>query len=166
MSQIQPILDNPWLLIGSFFCVVYGIKEIDALIKWIRGKFQDYHEETKGEEDLEKEIKSISYVSAEHTKTLANLTDTIKNINVSVVQMNQALDRKFEEFGNKQKQDQVITDRATLYHLIEEFKHQESLSIAEYECFHNIAERYLKNGGNGAFRKLIPEIENKPISND
>lgn len=155
MSQLQAIFDNPIGVIISFFAVVYAIKEFDGLIKWFKEKLKGYHEEEKEGESLEERIGAISKTSEEHTETLKELTVAINNINES-------LDRMAEEH----RKSQTITDRATLYHLYETLKDKDSLTIAEYECFHNIGERYLSNGGNGAFKKLIPQIESKHIEED
>lgn len=167
MSQLQTVFSNPITVIVSFFAVVYFVKELDNLVQWIKGKLTGYRTNENKKEDLEGEVRNISCISESHTKTLRDITDAIKNINLSVVHINQAIDKKFDELEDKQKEDQVITDRATLYQLYEKMKDYESLSIAEHECFNTIAERYLANGGNGAFRNhIIPSILNKSISED
>lgn len=156
MSQLQAIFDNPIGVIISFFAVVYAIKEFDGLIKWFKEKLQGYHEEEKEGESLEERISAISKTSEEHTETLKELTKAIEDINNNLNMM-----------ADEHRKSQVISDRATLYHLYSELKDKESLSLAEYECFSEVAHRYLDNGGNGAFRhRLIPEIEAFPISED
>lgn len=155
MSQLQTIFDNPITIIISFFAVIYAIKEFDGLLKWFKEKLNGYHEEEKQEESIEERIDNISKTSEEHTKALEELAKDIKDINESLKSM-----------AEEHRKSQTISDRATLYHLYETLKDKDSLTIAEYECFHNIGERYLTNGGNGAFKKLIPQIENKHIEED
>lgn len=166
MSQLNPLLENPILIIASVFVFIYAIKELDGLVKWIKSKLNDYKDEENENDDLKVTVKNISCVSEKHTETLKELTDAIKEINFSVVKLNQAMDQRFNEAGEQRKQDQVVTDRATLYQLYSEFQNQDSLTIAQFEVFHNVAERYMGNGGNGAFRKLIPKIESKFMAED
>lgn len=155
MSQLQAIFDNPITIIISFFAVIYAVKEFDGLLKWFKEKLNGYHEEEKQEESIEERITAISKVSEEHTKALEELSQKIDTIC-----------NNLEKMGDEHRKSQTISDRATLYHLYETLKDKDSLTIAEYECFHNIGERYLNNGGNGAFKKLIPEIESKHIEED
>lgn len=151
MSQLQAIFDNPISIIISFFAVIYAIKEFDGLIKWFKEKLQGYHEEENKEESLEERIDSISKTSEEHTKALEELAKAIKDINESLKSM-----------AEEHRKSQMVSDRATLYHLYETLKDRDSLSYAEFECFSEISDRYLKYGGNGPFKKeVIPTILNK-----
>lgn len=151
MSQLQTIFDNPITIIISFFAVIYAIKEFDGLLKWFKEKLNGYHEEEKQEESIEERINTISKVSEEHTKALEELSQKIDFLCTNL-----------EKMGDEHRKSQMISDRATIYHLYETLKDREELSFAEYECFSEVSDRYLKNGGNGPFKKeIIPFILDK-----
>lgn len=78
-----------------------------------------------------------------------------------------ALHDRLDQYEEDRKQDFVVSSRATLYQLYEDFKGKDELTLSEYETFCNLADKYLSSGGNGAFRnKIIPEIQGKSIKDD
>lgn len=157
MSQLEPILENPVSIIGSFFICIFAIQKIAELIEWIKGKMDGYARDTTEEKDLKAEVSSITCVSQEHAKTLEELTKAIERMNENI---NARLDKLEEET----KENFVISDRATVYQLYKDFCDKDELTTAESECFDSVAQRYIKNGGNGAFRNhIIPFINSKPV---
>lgn len=167
MSDLQAIFDNPLSVIGGFFIVVFAIQKLYELGVWIKARLDDYHGEVKKKEDideerekLKKQVEEISEISSKHTETLTELTKAIES-------MNENISKRLDRIEEKAVQDQVISDRATIYHLYETLIDREYLTIAENECFENVANRYMANGGNGAFRQnIIPSIIRKPVKDE
>ena len=153
MKAFQEFFSNPLNILMSFAIMLFVIKEAGDLLKWYKGKADDYHKTESKKEDAEEEVNKLKRDLVEFQQVMYDIKKTLN-----------ALHRRLDENETCRKEDFVVSSRATLFQLYEDFKDKEDLTLSEYETFNNLADRYLADGGNGVFRhKIIPEIQEKKI---
>ncbi len=156
MGTLSEFFKNPAGVIMAFFLMLFIIKEVFELWKWYKGRADDYHKSKSEKEDFEEKVNHLEADVLNTTKLMVDIQNTLE-----------ALHKRLDEYETDRREDFVVSSRATLYRLYDEFNPREELSLSEFETFSNLADRYLANGGNGVFRnKIIPEIREKPIKDD
>lgn len=165
MKEITELLSNPIGTLVTVICVFVAAKYLYELFKWYKETFVlKKHKDLSNDEDFHEQVSHIACVSQEHTSTLEKFTGAIADMSSEIKNMNTEMNKRFDVLDEERKADIVANGRASLYHLYEELRGKNSLTISEYETFESLANRYLAADGNGPFKnKIIPEILNKPI---
>ena len=156
MKEFQEFFSNPLNILMSFFIMLFVIQKGGELFKWFKGRADDYHKNESKKEDSEEEVSKLKKDFVESQQVMYDIKKALS-----------ALHRRLDEYEICRKEDFVVSSRATLFRLYEDFKDKEELTLSEYETFNNLADRYLADGGNGVFRhKIIPEMQAKSINDN
>lgn len=151
MGYIEQILSNPIGVIMTVLVVILALMELEKILKWIKGKFEGYHKIKTTDEDFHKKVDNLAVAHQENVKLLQKIDESVDKIN-----------ERFNAVEKERKLDTQATLRATLYHLYEDLKDEETLTPTQYEVFHDAAQRYINAGGNSVFKnKIIPFMESK-----
>ena len=175
MNFFERFLTDPVGVVVVVVLVLYLIKEAYGLWKWYKDRADDYHKDKSEDEDFRQRVCDIACTSEKHTETLEKISSALDGIigRLETLEKHHDEDMKKEaeerqkdrkEAEKERKQDTVAIARAWLFRLYEELKDKPELTMAEYETFDDLANRYLSAGGNSVFRnKIIPEIRSKQI---
>lgn len=160
MEFVKEVLNDPVTKVLAILAVFYAIKELITNWEWVKQRVDKKYKEKNADEnekkDLESKVGDIAIISEQHTETFAQIGEALDGINI-----------RLDEMEKERNEDIIANGRATMYHLYEEMKDKQTLTMSDYETFNAIATRYLAAGGNSVFKdKIIPEIRNKPIDDD
>ncbi len=162
MEQIQELLKDPLAPVVALLVLFYAAQEVIKNWDWVKGRFDgcvqraiQKNDEEKKEKEIEKKVDELAATSLQHTQSMERLERSLE-------ELNQTMKEGLKRLEDDRKKDTRASARATLLSLYENLKDKDSLELGEYETFSDIAERYIKAGGNGPFKcKIIPEILNK-----
>lgn len=153
LKEIDNIgIGNSIKLIFLAFAFVMGVWKI---VEWILDKLKLYHKSASAKEELVQDIEALKVSDAKQTQSINELKAGLNEI--------KELFQSLKEDENKKAIAMIRPDLLNLYY---KCMAQKYVTQADLETFDELAQIYLKKGGNSSFKhKIIPEFMDLPIKN-
>lgn len=139
-------------LVFAIMFTYIAIKAIYDAYKWIKARFDSYHEEKNGEEDKDAKIEKRIATLERHDLGQYNKLNELSGQIDKIVEM-------IETVQETQANAIVETYRGTIFRIYHDNMKQGYITQTELDRFISMVERYRKAGGNGVVdEKIYPEI--------
>lgn len=186
---LEEIQSNPVGGIVVVILFVVAIQKTTEFIFWALEKMNIYHKKKSHEEKLEEmiteindELKVVKEKRAEQEKTLEEMllhttqntkrleslsSHEVKENQVAIVSLKETVEylkECLDTFKEENTKQVIASCSSILYRLYQEGAERGYTDKAALESFSNLADIYLKNGGNSSFKhKIIPQYYQLPI---
>jgi len=141
--------------IKIIFLTFASIMGIWKMVEWILDKLNLYHKSASAKEELVQDIEALKVSDAKKTQSINELKAGLNEI--------KELFQSLKEDENKKAIAMIRPDLLNLYY---KCMAQKYVTQADLETFDELAQIYLKKGGNSSFKhKIIPEFMDLPIKN-
>lgn len=149
--------DSPLETLLIIFLFIAAIRGLYEGVKWIKGELNRWYQTRHTEEEQDENLRDrIGLLEEDNQRQI----QTLKDINTTLDFIMDTLRKMTED----EKANTVALCRTQIWILYKKLKDQDTLTSAEYETFMDLADRYLKNGGNSVFKdKIIPYLKNIPV---
>lgn len=153
LEFLRVALESPVNTLLTIFLFIAAIKGTYEIVKWIKGElntwYQNKQKADKKDESLEQRVSMLEKENAKQDEEYAHINDMMQKMNAAL-----------ELMAQEEKANTVALCRSQLWTMYGKLKDKDTLTTEEYETFTDLADRYLKNGGNSVFKdKIIPHIK-------
>lgn len=153
LEFLRVALESPVNTLLTIFLFIAAIKGTYEIVKWIKGElntwYQNRQKADKKDESLEQRVSMLEKENAKQDEEYAHINDMMQKMNTAL-----------ELMAQEEKANTVALCRSQLWAMYGKLKDKDTLTTEEYETFTDLADRYLKNGGNSVFKdKIIPHIK-------
>lgn len=153
LEFLRVAFESPVNTLFTIFLFIAAIKGTYEIVKWTKGELNAWYQNKKKadqkDESIEQRVARLEEENAKQFEEYAHINALMQSMNASL-----------ELMAQEEKANTVALCRSQLWTMYRKLKDKTTLSTEEYETFTDLADRYLKNGGNSVFRdKIIPHIK-------
>lgn len=160
ISQITSTSSPFAVVILAIFITFLVIKELYTAVKWVKDRFDGYHNIQNHKEDVEEEIDRRIQTLEQHDgwqyKKLNELGDQVKEV-IGLI----------KEIQVTQSKMIIDTYKGSIFRIYHDSQKNKYISQTELDRFIDLCTIYKAAGGDGVVdEKIYPEVMSLPINND